>query len=56
MLGGNVPFLHVILGPAGPTLQGMSSQCLGQTTLPEALQTGNDIFAEWQWDGNQAIV
>jgi len=56
MLGGKVPFLHVTLDPAGPTLQGMPAKRLGQTTLPESLQTDHDVFAEWQWDGTFVVV
>lgn len=56
MAGENVPFFRVTLGPSGPKVKGEYNQSLGQTTLPESLQTGNDIFAEWRWDGNQVIV
>ena len=40
----------------GPRVAGTLSQSLGQVNLPESLQTGKDVFAEWSWDGNTVIV
>ena len=50
------PYLRVVLESDGPVLTGMPTQRLGQVNLPEPLQTGKDVFAEWQWDGNKVIV
>lgn len=52
----NAPFLHVALGDNGARLKGMAARRLGQTDLPESLQTRYDIFAEWQWDGACVVV
>jgi len=50
------PYLHVSLEADGPRLKGLRSQRLGQVNLPEPLQTGQDVFAEWQWDGGKVVV
>ena len=50
------PYLHVSLEADGPRVIGTPSQSLGQVNLPESLQTGKDVFAEWQWDGNTVVV
>jgi asparagine synthase (glutamine-hydrolysing) len=40
----------------GHEIIGSPSVSVGQVHLPAALQTAQDVFAEWHWDGNQAIV
>jgi asparagine synthetase B (glutamine-hydrolysing) len=52
----NVPFLHVELGAGGAILHGIPAQRLGQVDLPEPLQTNQDVFAEWQWDGTRVVI
>jgi asparagine synthetase B (glutamine-hydrolysing) len=56
MIDAKVPFLHIALEDAGTRLQGMAARRLGQTDLPEPLQTHHDVFAEWQWDGACVVV
>jgi asparagine synthase (glutamine-hydrolysing) len=56
MMSEQEPYLRVTLEADGPRLMGMPAQRLGQVNLPEPLQTGKDVFAEWQWDGNKVIV
>ncbi len=34
----------------------MASACLGQVDLPSTIQTGRDVYAQWVWDGQEAVV
>lgn len=35
---------------------GITDARLGQVSLPAPLQTGRDVYAEWQWDGREVVV
>lgn len=50
------PYLRVRLGPTGCEATGTTQARLGQVNLPAAVQTGRDVFAEWQWDGREVVV
>jgi len=49
-------YFRINLTPSGPVLAGTPSARLGQVNLPVPLQTEQDVFAEWQWDGSQIVV
>lgn len=50
------PWLWVRLGESGPEATGMTSACIGQVDLPAPIQTGRDVYAQWAWDGQEAVV
>ncbi len=50
------PILRIRLGEAGPEITGKPSARLGQVNLPAPLQTGQDVYAEWQWDGREIVI
>ena len=50
------PWLWIRLGEGGTQVSGVTSARLGQVNLPAPLQTGRDVYAEWQWDGQEVMV
>lgn len=50
------PWLWVRLGESGPEASGMTSACLGQVDLSASIQTGRDVYAQWVWNGKEAVV
>lgn len=50
------PLLRIRLGEAGPGVTGTPSARLGQIHLPAPLQTGQDVYAEWHWDGREVVL
>jgi asparagine synthetase B (glutamine-hydrolysing) len=50
------PWLWIRLGETGAEVTGTPHARLGQVNLPAPLQTGRDVYAEWQWDGRQVVV
>lgn len=56
MLNVEDPYFQVRLSAAGPDVAGSPSARLGQAGLPQPLQTGQDVFVEWHWDGKEVVV
>ncbi len=50
------PYLWIRQGETGAELTGVMNARLGQVNLPAPLQTGRDVYAEWQWDGREVVV
>lgn len=50
------PFLRVRRTATGTEVIGDTHARLGQVNLPAPLQTGRDVFAQWQWDGHEVVV
>ncbi len=50
------PWLWIRLEETGAKVTGVANACLGQVNLPAPLQTGRDVYAEWQWDGQEVVV
>lgn len=52
----SAPFLHVSLKGSAAVVRGITDHRFGQTSLPQSLQTGQEVMAEWSWDGSCAVV
>lgn len=50
------PYLRVELSGGVVRVEGTASRRLGQVNLPRQLQTGQEVFAEWTWDGVEVVV
>lgn len=50
------PLLRVRRTTTGFEVTGHPQARLGQVNLPAPLQTGRDVFAQWDWDGVEVVV
>lgn len=50
------PWLWIVLKGNAFDVSGMPHARLGQVELPPSLQTGRDVYAVWEWDGQEVVV